>query len=276
MNVLITGANGTIGTAITGTLKERTAYSFTGLDIEDRPDRETFVASVTEYDAIRPAFDDIDAVVHLAVYPPGFVDENWGRILAVNVEGTRNVLRAAADAGVESVIFGSTNHVVGMYEREHAPEIYQPGFDLTVDHTSPVRPDSTYGVSKLFGEHDGRYFVETHEYPKRFYAIRIASVRPPAYDHPYGDAERGVNEGRWERESREYDQQVVRLKATWFSRRDCAGMIENALQDNDVEFGVFYGVSDNDSRWFDIDNARDVLGYDPKDNGEEWSEPPTN
>lgn len=276
MNVLITGANGIVGTAITDTLKERTAYSFTGLDIEDRPDRETFVASVTEYDAIRPAFDGIDAVVHLAVYPPGFVDENWGRILAVNVEGTRNVLRAAADAGVESVIFGSTNHVVGMYEREHAPEIYQPGFDLTVDHTSPVRPDSTYGVSKLFGEHDGRYFVETHEYPKRFYAIRIASVRPPAYDHPYGDAERGVNEGRWERESREYDQQVVRLKATWFSRRDCAGMIENALQDNDVEFGVFYGVSDNDSRWFDIDNARDVLGYDPKDNGEEWSEPPTN
>lgn len=274
MNVLITGANGIVGTAILDGLEERDEYSFRGLDIEEHPDRETVVASVTEYDAIRPAFDGIDAVVHLAVYPPGFVDENWERILNTNIEGTRNVLRAAADAEVESVVFGSTNHVVGGYEREHAPEIYDPTYGLTVDHTSPVRPDSTYGVSKLFGEHDGRFFVETSEYPKRFYAIRIASVRSPRYDHPYGDAELGVKEGHWERDSTEYERQVARLKATWFSRRDCAGMIEKALLDNAVDFGVFYGVSDNDRRWFDIDHAREVLGYDPRDSAEEWEGPP--
>lgn len=275
MNVLITGANGIVGTAITDTLGERKEYSFEVLDIEPHPERETFVESVTEYEAIRPAFDGIDAVVHLAVYPPGFVDENWERILSVNVEGTRNVLRAAADAEVESVVFGSTNHVVGMYEREHAPEIYREEFNLMISHRSPVRPDSTYGVSKLFGEHDGRFFVENNGYPKRFYAIRIASVRSSEYDTPYGDAERGVEEGRWDRGSEEYEQQVARLKATWFSRRDCAQMVERALLDTTVKFGVFYGVSGNDRRWFDIDHARDVLGYDPQDNSEEWTEPPT-
>lgn len=274
MEVLITGSNGIVGTAILEALADREGYSFTGLDIEDHPTHETTVASVTEYEAIRPAFDGIDAVVHLAVYPAGFVDEDWERILAVNVEGTRNVLRAAADAEVETVVFASTNHVVGMYEREHAPEIYDPTYDLTIDHTSPARPDSTYGVSKLFGEHDGRYFVETREYPKRFYAIRISSVRSPAYDHPYGDAERGVETGRWERGSEEYERQVARLKATWFSRRDCARLVDDALRDDTVEFGVFYGVSDNDRRWFDIDHARGVLGYDPRDNAEEWTEPP--
>lgn len=274
MDVLITGANGIVGTAVLDALGEHDGYAFTALDVEAHPDRETVVADVAEYDDLRPAFDGIDAVVHLAVYAPGFVDESWDDILRVNVLGTRNVLRAAADAEVESVVFGSTNHVVGMCEREHAPEIYEPGFGLTVDHTDPVRPDSTYGVSKLFGEHDGRFFVETHAYPKRFYALRIASVLPASEDHPYAAAERGVEDGRWERGSDAYERQVRRLKATWFSRRDCAHMVDRMLRDDTVEFDVFYGVSDNDRRWFDVEHARDVLGYEPRDDGEKWDGPP--
>lgn len=274
MDVLITGANGIVGTAIVDSLGGRSEYAFTALDVEPHPDRETIVADVANYDELRPAFDGVDAVVHMAVYAPGFVDESWEDILRVNVRGTRNVLRAAADAEVESVIFGSTNHVVGMYEREHAPEIYDPTFELTVDHTDPVRPDSTYGVSKLFGEHDGRFFVETNAYPKRFYALRIATVGPASEDHPYAAAERGVEDGRWERGSDEYERQVARLKATWFSRRDCGHMVDRMLQDDTVEFDVFYGVSGNDRRWLDIEHARDVLGYEPRDDGEEWDGPP--
>ncbi|MCU4743295.1 NAD(P)-dependent oxidoreductase [Natronoglomus mannanivorans] len=275
MNVLLTGANGIVGTAITDALGDRSEYSITGLDIQAHPDRETVVADVAEYDRIRPAFDGIDAVVHMAVYPPGFVDESWEDILRVNVRGTRNVLRAAADAEVESVVFGSSNHVVGMYEREYAPDIYDPNVDLTIDHTDPVRPDSTYAVSKLFGEHDGRFFVETNEYPKRFYALRIASMRPASEDHPYASAERGVEDGKWDRDSDEYRQKVARLKALWFSRRDCGHMIDRMLQDETVTYDVFYGISDNDRRWLDIDHARAVLGYEPRDNGDEWDGPPS-
>lgn len=32
------------------------------------------------------------------------------------------------------MIFASTNHVVGLYEREFAPDIYDSDFELTVDH----------------------------------------------------------------------------------------------------------------------------------------------
>lgn len=274
MDVLITGANGTVGTAVLDALRDRDEYSFTALDVEAHPDRETIVADVAEYDDLRPAFDGIDAVVHLAVYPPGIIDENWERIDAVNVQGTYNVLEACRDAGVDQVVFSSTNHVVGMYEEEFAPEIYGPDSEILIDHTDPVRPDSYYGVSKLFGEHLGRFHVEKKRAPNQFYALRICSLRRPEYDHPYGDAEKAVKDGDTERGSEEYDRLVARMKSVWFSRRDCAHMVEQMLVDESVTFDVFYGVSGNDRRWHDIEHAKEVLGYDPQDNGEEWDAPP--
>lgn len=276
MKVLVTGGNGMVGTAIIDNLGDREQYEFQPLDIQPHPDedRDTFEASVEDYDEIRPAFDGVDAVIHLAVYVPGYIDENWERIRSVNVEGTRNVLRAAQDAEVERVVFASTNHVVGMYEEEHAPNLYELDYNLLLDHTSAPRPDSSYGVSKLFGENDGRFFVERMEYPKRFYAIRICSLREPKYDHPYGDAEKAVENGKFERGSEAYAETVQRMKAMWFSRRDCAHMVDCILQDEDSEYAVVSGVSDNDRRWFNIEHARDLLGYDPQDNGEDWSAPP--
>ncbi|WP_254533993.1 NAD-dependent epimerase/dehydratase family protein [Natrinema gelatinilyticum] len=276
MKVLVTGGNGMVGTAIIDNLGDQEEYKFRPLDIESHPDgdRDTVVASVENYDEIRPAFDGVDAVIHLAVYAPGIIDENWERIRSVNIEGTRNVLRAAQDAEVERVIFASTNHVVGMYEEEYAPDLYELDHDLLLDHTSSDRPDSSYGVSKLFGENDGRFFVENMEYPRRFYAIRICSLREPAFDHPYGDAEKAVENGEFERGSDEYEETVRRMKAMWLSRRDCAHLVNCILQDEDTEYAIFSGVSDNDRRWFDIEHARNLVGYAPRDNGESWNAPP--
>jgi hypothetical protein len=161
-----------------------------------------------------------------------------------------------------------------MYELEYEPEIYRPEFGLVVDHESPRRPDSFYGVSKSFGEDLGRYFVENYEYPEQFYAIRIGSVRSEPYDHPYGDAERCVDRGECERDSDEYQTHVARMKSLWQSRRDLAHQVDRCLRNESVDFDVFYGVSDNDRRWFDLEHARSVLGYDPRDNGEEWDGPP--
>ena len=270
MDVLVTGPYGRVGTALIDNLPDE--YDLTYLDREDHPDHDTIVADVADYDAIRPAFDDKDAVVHLAGYPT--TDGTWGDILENNLVGMYNALEAADDAGVETFVFASSNHAVGMYEEEHAPAIYEPDFDLLVDHRSPVRPDSYYGTSKAFGEDLGRYYVEKRDAPTTFYGVRICSVRHAEYDHPYGDAEQGVEEGRWERGSDEYERQVARMKAMWQSRRDFAHMVERCLETTDPDFEVLYGVSDNDRRWFDIDHARETIGYDPQDNGEEWDAPP--
>ena len=279
MNVLVTGPYGRCGTALVDHLHDDPAYEFTYLNRSDRPaddpygGYDTHVADVADYEAVRSAFDGQDAVVHLAAYP--YTDGSWRDVLEPNVVGTYNVLEAARDAEVESVVFGSTNHVMGIYEEEFAPDLYDPGHDLLLDHTDPVRPDSYYGASKSFGEDLGRYYVEDCEYPRRFYALRICSVRMPEYDHPYGDAERRVHEGEFERDSEDYDRAVARMKGMWHSRRDFAHQVECCLRDDTVTFGIVNGVSDNDRRWFSVQHARETIGYDPQDNGERWDDPPS-
>ncbi|MFB6113322.1 MAG: NAD-dependent epimerase/dehydratase family protein [Halodesulfurarchaeum sp.] len=279
MDVLITGAYGRVGTALIDHLGNRSEYDFTYLNRSDRPtdhpygEYETVVADVSEFDAIRPAFDGQDAVVHLAADPQ--TDASWESVLENNVIGMYNVLEAAREAGVETFVFGSTHHVVGMYEVEHRPDIYEPEYGLVLDRNTPRRPDSYYGVSKSLGEDIGRYYVENHEFPKQFYSLRITTVRHDRYDHPYGDAERGVDRGEWDRGSPEYDEMVSRMKSTWLSRRDLAQIVDCCLTDTSVEYDVFYAVSDNDRRWYGLEHARSVIGYRPRDNAESWESPPS-
>ncbi len=272
MRVLITGAHGRVGEGLKMHLAGDADYDLTYLDREDHPDHDTHVADVNDYDAIRPAFDGQDAVVHLAAYPTP--DGTWDQIRENNLVGTHNVLEAAAEAGVEQFVFASSIHAAGMYEEDNAPDLYELEFDLTVTPDDPERPDSYYGASKAFGEDWGRYYVECRDYPEQFYAVRIASIRAPPYDNPYGDAERGVERGDWERGSDAYETQVKRLKGTWLSERDWAQLVELCLADDDREFEVFFGTSENERAWYDIERARDVLGYEPRDRAEEWTEPP--
>ncbi|WP_137290522.1 NAD-dependent epimerase/dehydratase family protein [Natronorubrum halophilum] len=277
MDVLVTGSYGRCGTAIIDHLHDDDRYEFTYYNRSDRDagpyaEYETVVGDIADYETLREACEGQDAIVHLAAYP--YTDGDWSDIFEPNILGMYNVLEAAREAEVESIVFGSTNHVMGMYELENLPEIYQRDYGLVLDHTDPVRPDSYYGASKSFGEDLGRYYVEGGKFPTRFYALRICSVRSEEYDHPYGDAEIGVAEGDWERGSDEYEEEVARMKATWQSRRDFAHQIECCLQDDSVEFDIFSGVSDNRRRWYDLEHARARIGYDPQDDGEEWDAPP--
>ena len=278
MDVLMTGVYGRCGTAVIDHLHDREEYDFTYYNRSDRPDDhryggyDTVVADVTNSDALDRASEGQDAMVHMAAYP--HTEGDWSDVFEPNIVGTYYALEAAREQEIESFVFLSSNHVMGMYEEEHAPDVYAPEYPLVVDHRDPVRPDSFYGASKSFGEDMGRYYVENYEHPKRFYALRTGTVNMPEYDHPYGDAEHGVDEGWWDRGSDEYDRNVARMKSTWQSRRDFAHQIDCCLRDDDVEFGIFNGVSDNRSRWFDLEHARARIGYDPQDDGDEWERPP--
>jgi nucleoside-diphosphate-sugar epimerase len=277
MDVLITGARGTVGTAITDHLGEDDGYEFTLLDLEadaDRPD--AVAADVTDYDDLRPHFEGQDAVVHLALVPGTGGQYNrsvgWSEPLAANLEGINNVYEAAVDAGLDSILFASSNHAVGMVEVRNAPDVYHRTEPLA-DHTEPHRPDSPYGLTKSYGEDLGRLAAEAHGV--RFYGLRIGAVRDPEYDHPYGDAERGVEEGEWERGSDAYERQVARMKGLWQSRRDLAHLVDCCLRDDTVEWDHFYGLSDNRRGWLDdLDHARETVGYDPQDSSADWDGPP--
>jgi nucleoside-diphosphate-sugar epimerase len=281
VNVLVTGAHGTVGTAITDHLDDD-RYEFTLLDVDEPEDcdvpenAESVVADVREYDELRPHFEGQDAVAHLALTPgTGGPDDRslgWNDAVADNLEGIHNVYEAAVEAGLESIVFASSNHAVGMVEVRNRPEVYRDE-GIRAGHDEPHRPDSRYGATKTYGEDLGRLAAEAHDI--QFYGLRIGSVRDPEYDHPYGDAERGVERGDWARDSDPYEEQAARMKGLWQSRRDLAQLVECCLQDDSVEWDHFYGVSGNARRWLDdLEHARETIGYEPQDDGEAWDGPP--
>jgi len=269
-NVLMTGAFGRVGTAVIENLSDQ--YSFDYIDKSESKRHQSITADIKDLNKIQSTFFDQDAIIHLAA--AASTDADWNSVLKSNIIGTYNCLEAARRAKIETFVFASSNHVLGQYESEFSPRIYEPGHDVVLDHRVPPRPDSFYGTSKLFGEGLGRQYVEEFEYPKRFYALRIGSVRSPEYDHPYGDAERGVAAGKFNNGSEAYGKAVKRMKAIWHSREDVARLVEYCLSDSSVEFDVFYGVSDNLARWLDLEHARAVLGYWPEDSADEWCAPP--
>ena len=59
------------------------------------------------------------------------------------------------------------------------------------------------------------------------------------------------------------------MKATWRSRRNLSRLFDQIVTDEAVTFGVLYGNIDHDRRWFDLEHAREMIGYQLVDNGEE-------
>jgi len=82
-----------------------------------------------------------------------------------------------------------------------------------------------------------------------------------------------ILDGEYERGSEPYERDLARMKAMWQSRRDFAHQVDCCLRDDTVSFDIFYGVSDNRRRWLDLEHARSVIGYDPRDDGEDWHGP---
>jgi len=51
---------------------------------------------------------------------------------------------------------------------------------------------------------------------------------------------------------------------TWLSHRDLVQLFRKSI-DADVNYGIYYGVSDDAGRFWDIANAQSDLGYTPVD-----------
>lgn len=230
--ILITGAAGHVGSLLSQRLVD--GYEVVRHDLTARPDDPVPVlgADLADYDAVRGLMDGVDTVVHLA--GAASPEAGWDAVLGANIIGLRNLLEAARDAGVRRVVYASSNHVMGMNDRYEQWPIYPS--------TLP-RPDSLYGVSKVFGETLGQYYYD--EYGLSFIALRIGWVA---------------------REPTTADQEL--LHAMWLSEDDTERIVRNAIEAK-VDFGIYYAISDNPNRRWDLTNTMLELGYRPQDS---WAE----
>ncbi|GAA0306705.1 NAD-dependent glucose-6-phosphate dehydrogenase Azf [Halarchaeum salinum] len=242
--VLLTGAEGRVGQAVLEGIGD--AYEWRLFDRDppaEETDYEFIVADVTDDEAVRDAMADVDVVLHLAGDPRP--EAPWDSVLTNNIDGTRTVYEAAVETGVDRVVFASSNHAVGHYETERKPDLYRKHDDYRLDGTELPRPSNLYGVSKAAGETLGRYYHDEH-------GLSVACVRIGnlTKGHPPIDYERG--------------------QAMWLSYRDCAHLFERCIE---AEYGyeIVYGISDNDRKYYSLERAKDVLGYEPQDNSAEFT-----
>jgi nucleoside-diphosphate-sugar epimerase len=254
--VLVTGAEGLIGTLLRQRLTDRYAFRCLTYRPAGFP---SVVADVADLDAIAPAFEDVDAVVHLAAAVA--MDTTWEEALHSNVVGTRNVFEAAARAGVGCVVAASSNHATGMYEADGMPGIYALDDRRTVDPTTPVRPDSYYGLSKALDEVIGRYHADIHGI--RAIMLRLGWVmrnddpaNPPiSADHKLTISGPPLTPAEIR----------LRARAIYLSHRDCAELIRCAIEAEHIRYGIYYGISNNPRQVYDLSATRRDLGYVPLD-----------
>ena len=253
----MTGAGGTIGSVLIRELSDR--YDFVPIDRSGAAADGWQVADLADLEGLGRAFAGCRAVVHLAAATD--VSTPWEEVLSSNIVGTYNVFEAARLAGVERVVFASSNHVVGMFEVASGPSLYRLDDPRMIDHREEIRPDSLYGTSKAFGEALGRYYAE--HYDMSVVCLRIGSVLPD--DDPDGPS---VAEGSgWLGLS--VADRYRRLRATWLSQRDCGRLVASAL-DAEVGWAVVFGTSANPRRIWDLEHAREAIGYEPQDSAPEW------
>jgi nucleoside-diphosphate-sugar epimerase len=252
--VLVTGADGVIGRFLMDTWRAGDRYEPVGLTRKPGPYADVML-DITNLDALTDAMQGIDAVVHMAA--SSAVGSTWEQVLPSNLIGTYNVFEAARRADVKQVVFASSNHTIGSNETDNAPDLYELDDPRVWDETAEPRPDSLYGVSKLYGEAMARYYVDHHGLSA--YCLRIGAARDAA------DPGHPANLWAPERDNDpDIEKARIRMRAVWLSERDCAQLIERCL-DSGLRWFLGYGISDNPRRFWDIEHAREVLGYAPQD-----------
>jgi len=224
--ILITGAAGDVGTHLRRELAGKYRIRASDLRPIDKVAQETTMrADVSRLaDALRIT-KGVHAVVHLAGYS---VEGPWEGILSANIVGCYNVFEAARRNGVKRILFPTSNHATGFYRR-----------DQTIDHRVYPKPDSRYGVSKVFGEALGSLYAD--KYGMEVFCMRIGNVNPAPIDK--------------------------RRLSLWFSPRDLAQLVGIGIEHPDIRFEIVYGISGNKRAWYDNSNAY-RLGYRPQDDSE--------
>lgn len=230
--ILITGAAGSLGSELrkglvplanTLRLADRVACE----DLQDH--EEGLVFDLADEAAVMEATKDVDAIVH---FGGASRERPWDDILNSTIRGTYHIYEAARKNGVKRIVFASSVHAIGYYRLE--------------DHIkgdAAGRPDSLYGVSKVFVE--GLASLYWDKFGIETCCVRIFSSFPEPADR--------------------------RMLWSWLSFDDCVRLVSSALTAPYLGFTLTVGMSDN--RVKPVDNSpAGHLGYVPQDSAEPYRE----
>jgi len=224
--ILLTGANGQLGTEIRQLLDER-EIEYVGTDVEDM--------DITDVNHVQEVFDKIkpDVVFHCAAYTAVDKAEDEGKELnyRINVEGTQNIAKAAEKLGAE-LIYLSTDYVFDGTKKD--------GEYLPDDETNP---QSEYGRSKYLGEEavistcSHHYIIRTSWVFGSYGHNFVFTMQNLAKTHPRLTI---VNDqyGRptWTRTLAEFMMHLIEVKA---------------------DYGIYHLSNDNSCTWYDF--AKEIL-----------------
>ncbi|NIM06680.1 MAG: NAD-dependent epimerase/dehydratase family protein [Armatimonadetes bacterium] len=186
MNCLVTGAAGFIGSHLCEELLNN-GHRVVGIDaFTDNYDpaiKRHNLAGFASHPGFRLLESDltfadcwqsvgaVDWLFHLAARPG--VRTSWGDDFSVycehNILATQRLLEACLELQPQKIIFASSSSVYGNARR------------LPVKETSPVRPISPYGATKLAGEHLCRIYWTNHHLPicmLRYFTVYGPRQRP--------------------------------------------------------------------------------------------------
>ena len=229
--ILLTGASGTLGRMLAPRLA-RKGYALRLSDIHAFPDPlpqgAAFVpADLADEPAVREIVRGADAIVHLGGIS---VEKPFRTIIDANILGLTHLFEAAR-AQRQRIVFASSNHAIGFYERGE-----------TLSARDPLRPDGYYGLSKAYGEMLGRMMFDKHGLESVH--MRIGSCLPEPTE--------------------------ARHLSTWLSHDDFERLVVAALEAEVTGHAIVWGVSANRQSWWGEDDAARI-GYVAQDDAERFA-----
>lgn len=236
--VLVTGAAGRIGTAFRTRFGDEYALRLVDRrEIAEPAGHEALNADLVDLDTARRACERVDTILHLAAEPSPSATF-YETLLPLNIQMTYNLFHAAAEQGCRRLIFASSIHAVNAYP-----------LDYQIHPQDPIRPGDLYGVTKCFGEALCSYYADRE-------GLSCIAVRIGTFGTREAVAESGDS----------------RQLSLWVSHDDLCQLFHRCIEaPDDLRFLIVQGVSDNQFKPMDISNARQILGYEPRDNAFEIS-----
>lgn len=252
VRIALTGAAGNVGREVVDAFgDDHDLVPFTHSQADDL-DGERL--DVTNPDEVHAKLDTFDAVVHLA--GASAPDAEWSVVAETNIQGTKHVLDAAVENGIDRVVFPSSNHAVGAYNSsDDDPETATIADARAVTPETPTLPDSYYGVSKAACENLTKFYGTRHD-------LEVVNLRIGWY---LSESDlRG-------RTGDDVDPGTARFaRAMWLSPRDCRDVHRRAVLTDIPETPLTVNaVSRNDERFLSITETIRSLGYEPRDNAAE-------